>query len=167
MFGHTDDNQQQGTNDPVVSSDNSQDNGGATDTNSYDSSEIPASSEPQNTESAAPDSFYSPPVAQDQSEQQSHTHDDSTTQLPASNASDVELGDIKQQALTALTPLVGHLDQEPLEKFKTTMMMIQAADDKSLIPEAYKAAQAITDEKAKAQALLDIVNEINYFTQSN
>jgi hypothetical protein len=76
-----------------------------------------------------------------------------------------ELIDIKQKALTQLSPLVGHLEQTPEEKFRTTMMMIQASDDQSLVPVAYEAANAITDEKAKAQALLDIVNEINYFTQ--
>lgn len=86
------------------------------------------------------------------------------TNAPADDASS-DLLDIKQQALTQLSPLVGHLDQSPEEKFKTTMMMIQASDNQALIPEAYTAAQAITDEKAKAQALLDIVNEINYFTQ--
>ena len=45
------------------------------------------------------------------------------------------------------------------------MMMIQASDNQELIKTAYEAAQAIPDEKVKAQALLDIVNEINYFTQ--
>src|SRR4051794_13533220 len=35
--------------------------------------------------------------------------------------------DIKQQALQQLTPLVGHLEQNPEEKFRTTMMMIQAS----------------------------------------
>lgn len=75
-----------------------------------------------------------------------------------------DLIDIKQQALQQLSPLVGHLEQSPEEKFRTTMMMIQASDDQSLIQTAYDAAQQITDEKAKAQALLDIVNEINYFT---
>jgi hypothetical protein len=77
-----------------------------------------------------------------------------------------ELLDIKQQALQQLSPLVDHLDQTPEEKFRTTMMMIQAADNDALIKQAYDAAQAITDEKARAQALLDIVNEINYFTQA-
>lgn len=72
---------------------------------------------------------------------------------------------LKQNALAQLGPLVDHLDQTPEEKFRTTMMMIQSADNQSLIPIAYKAAQSITDEKARAQALLDIVNEINYFTQ--
>jgi hypothetical protein len=43
-------------------------------------------------------------------------------------------------------------------------MMIQAADDQSLIPQAYEAANAISDEKTHAQALLDVVNEINYFS---
>lgn len=81
---------------------------------------------------------------------------------PAHSAND--LLDIKQQALQQLTPLVGHLDQNPEEKFRTTMMMIQASDDQSLIKVAYDAAQQISDEKTKAQALLDIVNEINYFT---
>ncbi len=76
-----------------------------------------------------------------------------------------ELIDIKQKALGELNPLMSHLEQTPEEKFRTTMMMIQASDDQSLVKVAYEAAQKITDEKAKAQALLDIVNEINYFTQ--
>lgn len=78
-----------------------------------------------------------------------------------------DLGELKQQALSQLTPLVGHLDQTPEEKFRTTMMMIQAADDQTLIKSAYDAAQKITDEKTKAQALLDVINEINYFSQKS
>lgn len=78
-----------------------------------------------------------------------------------------DLLSIKQQALTQLSPLVGHLDQSPEEKFRTTMMMIQASDNHDLIKVAYEAAQVIEDEKVKAQALLDIVNEINYFTQQS
>ena len=85
--------------------------------------------------------------------------------LPANHAGTDDLINIKQQALTQLSPLVGHLEQTPEEKFRTTMMMIQASDDQSLIKTAYDAAQKIEDEKTRAQALLDIVNEINYFTQ--
>lgn len=77
-----------------------------------------------------------------------------------------DLLDIKQQALQALTPLVDHLEQSPEEKFRTTMMMIQASDNHSLIKLAYEAAGQIKDDKERAQALLDIVNEINYFTQN-
>lgn len=86
-----------------------------------------------------------------------------TTVAPAVD----DLLEIKQNALQELNPLVKHLDQSPEENFKTTMMMIQASDDQSLIKPAYEAAKKITNEKARAQALLDVVNEINYFTQQN
>jgi hypothetical protein len=75
--------------------------------------------------------------------------------------------DIKQEALKQLSPLVGQLNQTPEEKFRTLMMMIQASDDENLVQGAYEAAEAITDEKTRAQALLDIINEINYFTQQH
>ena len=78
---------------------------------------------------------------------------------------DANLLAIKQEALEKLSPLVDKLDQSPEEKFHTTMMMIQASDNQSMIQTAYDAAQQITDEKERAQALLDVVNEINYFTQ--
>lgn len=90
---------------------------------------------------------------------------------PSTRAADAaapdELIGIKQDALQNLRPLIDHLDQVPEEKFRTTMMMIQASDDQSLIPQAYDAAKQISDEKARAQALLDVVNEINYFTAQN
>jgi hypothetical protein len=89
-----------------------------------------------------------------------------TSPVPVVAANTDELLDIKQQALQQLTPLVGHLEQNPEEKFRTTMMMIQASDNADLIKSAYEAALQITDEKVRAQALLDIVNEINYFTHS-
>lgn len=87
---------------------------------------------------------------------------------PASSSDDnSDLTSIKQQALTQLSAIAQHLDQSPEEKFHTTMMMLQATDDQSLIQTAYQAAQAITDEKTRAQALLDVVNEINYFNQKS
>ncbi len=66
--------------------------------------------------------------------------------------------------MTDLEPLVDKLDQSPEEKFRTTMMMIQAADNKTLLRRAYEEAKAIPDEKEKAEALLDVINEVNYFT---
>jgi hypothetical protein len=87
-----------------------------------------------------------------------------TTPTPAK---DDDLLAIKQEALQHITPLIDHLDQTPEEKFRTIMMMIQSADNKSLIKSAYEAAKQITDDKVRAQALLDIVNEINYFTQQS
>lgn len=92
------------------------------------------------------------------------TPEEKPAETPAAPA-DQSLLDLKKQALEELSPLVEHLDQTPEEKFKTTMMLIQATDSSNLISAAHEAAKAITDEKVRAQALLDIVNEINYFTQ--
>jgi hypothetical protein len=75
-----------------------------------------------------------------------------------------ELIEIKQEALTELSPLVDELDQTPEERFRTLMMMIQASDNQHLVKDAYAAAHSIEDEKVRAQALLDIINEVNYFT---
>jgi len=86
---------------------------------------------------------------------------------PPRPQADDELLAIKRSALQELSPLLDHLDQAPEERFQTTMMMIQAADDKTLVPKAYEAAKQIQSDKERAQALLDIVNEINYFTREN
>jgi hypothetical protein len=89
----------------------------------------------------------------------------SGNQSSAGTADSDDLLSLKQHALQQLSPLLSHLDQTPEEKFRTTMMMIQTTDNQDLIKTAYDAAQNITDDKVKAQALLDVINEINYFTQ--
>lgn len=89
-----------------------------------------------------------------------------STPAPAADVSTDDLLELKQGALQQLTPLLDHLDQSPLDKFRTTMMMIQASDNQALLKTAYETAQQIPDEKIRAQALLDVVNEINYFTQN-
>jgi hypothetical protein len=77
-----------------------------------------------------------------------------------------DLVEIRQHALTELAPLLDQLDQLSAEdRFRIIMLVIQAGDDKKLIKEAYEAAHGITDDKVRAQALFDLVNEINYFTQ--
>jgi hypothetical protein len=45
------------------------------------------------------------------------------------------------------------------------MMLIQASDNQALLKDAFEAAKQIGDDKIRAQALLDVINEINYFTQ--
>lgn len=91
--------------------------------------------------------------------------DTSSSSQSSGTGDATDLVALKQKALQQLSPLVGHLDQTPEEKFRTTMMMIQASDNQDLLPKAFEAANQIPDEKAKAQALLDVINEINYFTQ--
>lgn len=93
------------------------------------------------------------------------TTDDAKSDEAPASLEDTELLSLKEQAIKELAPLLDQLDQSPEEKFKTTMMMIQATDNADLVKGAHEAAAKITDEKVRAQALLDIVNEINYFTQ--
>lgn len=80
-----------------------------------------------------------------------------------SSSTPTELDQIKQDALAQLSPIVNELDQPAEEKYRTLMMLIQASDDQTLIKSAYDAANRIDDKKVRAEALLAIVNEINYF----
>jgi len=85
--------------------------------------------------------------------------------MPGDSGSDDDLMDLKQKALQDLTPIVGHLELPADQKFNTYMKIIRASDDKSLIKPAFEAAEAIADDEKKAQALLDVVDEIDYLTQ--
>jgi hypothetical protein len=76
------------------------------------------------------------------------------------------LARLKEEALGHLEPLVEHLGGTPEEIFKTTMMMIQANDNHKLIEKALEAARKIENDKVRAKAMLDIINEINYFSQN-
>ncbi len=81
---------------------------------------------------------------------------------PAAGATDLE--SIKKGALTQLRPLVDKLDLDPEEKFDTYLLLLRSTDDQALIAPAYAAAQAITDESRKAQALLDVIKEIDFLS---
>ena len=79
-------------------------------------------------------------------------------------ATDPALDTIKQTALNELRPLVDKLDVSPEEKFDTYLLLLRSTDDKTLIAPAHDAAIAIVDEARRAQALLDIIKEIDYFS---
>lgn len=163
MFGHDDDQQQPAQDNastwpapaPDPTPDATLDNTSVTPTTSP--TVTPTEPSPQTDNNISPDepATGSPELPTDQV----------TPSVPVDSTGTDGLTTIKQQALQQLSPLVSHLEQTPEEKFRTTMMMIQASDDQSLVQTAFEAAQAITDDKERAQALLDVINEINYFTQ--
>jgi hypothetical protein len=78
-----------------------------------------------------------------------------------------DLESIKKDALGELRPLIDKVDLPAEEKFDTYLMLIRSTDDSSLIAPAHAAAQAISDEKRRAEALLDIVKEIDYLSRGN
>jgi hypothetical protein len=75
-----------------------------------------------------------------------------------------DLTPIKNEAINELRPLVDKLDLPAEEKFDTYLLLLRSTDDRTLIAPAHAAAQNITDEAKKAQALLDIIKEIDYLS---
>jgi hypothetical protein len=86
------------------------------------------------------------------------------TPAPTPVASPVtgDLESIKKDALSELRPLVDKLNVAPEEKFDTYLLLLRSTDDQALIAPAFDAARAIADEARRAQALLDIIKEIDY-----
>ena len=89
------------------------------------------------------------------------------TVAPVSNQPDSGLDSIKNKALDELRPLINRATLPAEEKFDTYLMLIRSTDDASLIGPAHEAAQAITDETRKAEALIDIIKEITYLTNKS
>lgn len=87
-----------------------------------------------------------------------------TASAPAAPVMDSGLEAIKNNALNELRPLVDKLNLSAEEKFDTYLLIIRSTDDASLVAPAFEAARAIADETGKAQALFEIVKEIDYLS---
>ena len=77
-----------------------------------------------------------------------------------------DLESIKKDALEQLRPLIDKVELPAEEKFDIYLMLIRSTDDASLIGPANLAAQSISDEKRKAEALLDVIKEIDYLSRN-
>lgn len=86
-------------------------------------------------------------------------------QVPGVPGDANSLEDIKRTALDELRPLVDRVGLKPEEKFDVYLMLIRSTDDTSLIAPAHATAQSIEDDKKKAEALLDIIKEIDYLSR--
>lgn len=75
----------------------------------------------------------------------------------------LDLDGIKSHALEDLRPLVEKLTVSNEEKFDIYLLLLRSSDDNTLIEPAYSAARAIEDETKRANALLDVIKEIDYF----
>lgn len=87
--------------------------------------------------------------------------------IPQTDASDSDLDGIKKDALLELRPLLDKLNLAPEEKFDIYLLLLRNTDDKTLIAPAHTTAQEIADETRRAQALLDIIKEIDYLSGSS
>ena len=77
---------------------------------------------------------------------------------------DNDLDNVKNEAIKELRPLVDKLNISAEEKFDTYLLLIRSTDDKTLIAPAHEAAKNITDESRRAQALLDVIKEIDFLS---
>lgn len=75
-----------------------------------------------------------------------------------------DLNVVKQEALSELRPLVDKLNIPAEEKFDTYLLLLRSTDDKTLIEPAHETAKLIEDESRRAQALLDIIKEIDFLS---
>ena len=76
------------------------------------------------------------------------------------------LESIKKDALGQLRPLIDKVELPAEEKFDTYLMLLRSTDDRSLVGPAHEIAQTITDETRRAEALLDIIKEIDYLSRT-
>lgn len=115
------------------------------------------------------DEVAATPVADDASSSPDPVAPPAPEPSPAAPAPVVAMGSsnlesIKQNALSELRPLVDKLNVAPEEKFDTYLLLLRSTDDQELIAPAYAAAHTIADEARRAQALLDIIKEIDYLS---
>ena len=75
-----------------------------------------------------------------------------------------DLDSIRKDALNELRPLVDKLDLAPDEKFDIYLLLLRSTDDTTLIAPAHEAAKNIADEAKRAEALLDIIKEIDFLS---
>ncbi len=82
---------------------------------------------------------------------------------PKPEGGDSDLDKLKAAALDDLRPLVNKLDLTAKEKFDTLLLIIRSTDDQALLSQAHQAAKEITDDTERAQALLEVIKEVDYF----
>ena len=122
-----------------------------------------AATTPVATDTPAPE-VSSVPEAPDMPDPVVTTPEPAPAPVTPSVSAGGDLEAIKKDALSELRPLVDKLNVSPEEKFDTYLLLLRSTDDQGLIAPAHEAAKNITDEARRAQALLDIIKEIDYLS---
>jgi hypothetical protein len=72
-----------------------------------------------------------------------------------------DLDYLRSKALAELAPIVDNLEVSQEQKYKTVMETFEATKDNSLLQQAFDFASVIPDDKAKAEALQNILDRIH------
>lgn len=71
---------------------------------------------------------------------------------------------LKRETISELRPLIDKLNIDPADKFDALLLILRTTDDGSLLTDAHNTAMQIADDSRRAQALLDVIKEIDYFS---
>ena len=118
----------------------------------------------------APINIPTPQIAPDKEdptseEQPQQTTTEAVTTPAQSETTNTELERIKKDALQELRPLVDKLELSAEEKFDIYLLLLRSTDDTTLIAPAHATAQQIENESKRAEALLDIIKEIDFLAK--
>ena len=72
-----------------------------------------------------------------------------------------DLAGVKKDALKELVPLLDKTELSDEKKFEVYEDVINDNHDKTMIPKALEVARRLTDEKAKAEALIKVIRWID------
>jgi hypothetical protein len=77
------------------------------------------------------------------------------------------IDEVRQRALDALAPIINDLhDIDPEKRFEISLSALRYVGDGALANSALEAALAIKSTGAKAEALVELINELNYIQQA-
>ena len=70
--------------------------------------------------------------------------------------------ELRAKALLALLPVMDQIDEKPERKFEILMTAVRTTGEIELLEKACETALTIENPSAKAEALIDIVNETSF-----
>lgn len=83
-------------------------------------------------------------------------------QVESQTSVNPKASDIKQRALQELVPVIDSLEGDPERKYEILMTAARAASSGELLDKALDNALKIEDKSAKAEAIVDILNEASF-----
>jgi hypothetical protein len=79
--------------------------------------------------------------------------------MPELNATPATFSDVKEKMIRDLLPIIDKVNVEPEKKFELYKHVISKTHDQAMVADAYAAIKDLADEKAKAEALLFLIDE--------
>ena len=89
----------------------------------------------------------------------SETAVDSITETVEKMPASAEMSDVKKSMISDLIPLMDKVSLAPEKQFEFYKEIIDATHDKDMVPGAYNVAKKLSDDAARAEALLYLIEQ--------